>query len=96
MKKSSLIALLFFVLSSCNTTTEKKVAQKPVQATTKTTAKSPSIKVIDTDFSKKSLNPNPKNDFTVTFVTDFEWKPILKNDYLKTDILNKDKVPCAN
>ena len=52
------------------------------------------LKKLENDFSKKLLTSNPKDNFTVTEITDFKWKPILKNDYLKTDILNKNKPMC--
>jgi len=52
------------------------------------------LKKLEDDFSKKLLTSNPKTIFTVTQITDFEWKPILKNDYTKTDILNKNKPNC--
>jgi acetolactate decarboxylase len=49
---------------------------------------------MEDDFSKKLLSTNPKDNFSVTEITDFEWKPVLKNDYPKTDILNKNKSKC--
>ncbi len=52
------------------------------------------LKNLEDNFSKKLLNSNPNDNFTVTEVTGFQWKPILKNDYTKTDILNKNKKPC--
>jgi len=52
------------------------------------------LKKLEDDFSNKLLSENPKDNFTVIEITDFEWKPILKNDYIKTDILNKNKSIC--
>lgn len=52
------------------------------------------LKKMEDDFSKTLLTSNPKDIFTVTQITDFEWKPVLKNDYIKTDILNKNKSNC--
>jgi len=52
------------------------------------------LKKMEDDFSKKLLSTNPKDNFTVIQVTDFKWKPVLKNDYIKTDILNKNKSNC--
>jgi len=52
------------------------------------------LKKMEDDFSEKLLSTNPKDNFTVTEIADFEWKPILKNDYTKTDILNKNKPNC--
>ncbi len=52
------------------------------------------LKRLEDNFSKKLLSEDPKNNFTVTEIKDFKWQPILKNDYLKTDILNKDAKKC--
>ena len=52
------------------------------------------LKKMEDDFSKKLLSSNPKDNFTVTPIDNFEWKPVLKNDYIKTDILNKNKSNC--
>ncbi len=52
------------------------------------------LKKMEENFSKKLLLINPKENFLVTEVTDFKWEPILKNDYIKTDILNKNKPNC--
>ncbi len=53
------------------------------------------LKKLEDDFAQKLLQSNPKENFTVTQVNDFKWNPILKNDYLKTDVLNKNKPKCA-
>ncbi len=52
------------------------------------------LKKMEDDFSKKLLSENPKTNFIVTPIFSFEWKPVLKNDYIKTDILNKNKSNC--
>ena len=52
------------------------------------------LKSLEDEFSKLLLSTNPKDNFTVTSVVGFEWNPILKNDYSKTDILNKNKAKC--
>lgn len=44
-----------------------------------------------TDFLLKSV---PSDIFEVIVMSDFEWKPVLKNDFLKMDILNKGKSRC--
>jgi acetolactate decarboxylase len=44
--------------------------------------------------AKKLLASNPKDNFTAIEITNFEWNPVLKNDYIKTDILNKNKPNC--
>ncbi len=52
------------------------------------------LKELEVEFSKKLLSSNPKENFTVREITNFKWDPILKNDYSKTDILNKNKPIC--
>ncbi len=49
---------------------------------------------MEDEFSRKLMVSNPEEIYTATEITGFEWKPILKNDYLKTDILNKSKSAC--
>ncbi len=53
-----------------------------------------SLKQMEDDFSEKLLSTNPKDNFTVAELDSFEWNPILKNDFTKTDILNKNKEKC--
>jgi len=52
------------------------------------------LREMEDDFSQKLLSTNPKDNFTVTEIKEFKWKPVLKNDYIKTDILNKNKSNC--
>ncbi len=52
------------------------------------------LKQMEADFSEKLLTSNPKEIFTITEIRDFKWIPVLKNDYIKTDILNKNKSNC--
>ncbi len=52
------------------------------------------LKKMEDEFSEKLLTSNPKDNFTITEITNFQWKPVLKNDYVKTDILNKNKANC--
>ncbi|WP_047247347.1 FmdE family protein [Maribacter thermophilus] len=52
------------------------------------------LKKMEDDFTETLLSTNPKNNFTVTEATNFKWKPVLRNDFIKTDILNKDKEKC--
>lgn len=49
---------------------------------------------MENDFSEKLLSTNPKDNFTVTELDSFEWQPVLKNDFTKTDILNKNIEKC--
>lgn len=53
------------------------------------------LKKMEDEFTEKLLSTNPKDNFTVTEITDFKWRPVLKNDYIKTDILNKNKSKCS-
>ncbi len=52
------------------------------------------LKKMEDDFSEKLLSTPPNELFSVIEINDFEWKPVLKNDYTKTDILNKNKSNC--
>ncbi len=53
------------------------------------------LKSMEDAFSNKLLSENPKDNFTVVELADFEWNPTLKNDFIKTDILNKNKANCS-
>lgn len=53
------------------------------------------LKKMEDDFTETLLHADPNANFTVTEVTDFKWKPVLRNDFVKTDILNKDKSKCG-
>jgi len=53
------------------------------------------LRKLEDDFTAILLNANPDDIFTVKEVADFEWSPITKNNYLKTDILNKNALPCS-
>ncbi|MDE3740251.1 formylmethanofuran dehydrogenase subunit E family protein [Maribacter polysaccharolyticus] len=52
------------------------------------------LKNLEADFSGRLLTTDPKENFIVTEIVDFKWKPLKKNDYPKTDILNKNKSYC--
>jgi acetolactate decarboxylase len=52
------------------------------------------LKKMEDDFSEKLLSENPKDNFTISEIDDFQWNPVLKNNYIKTDILNKNKPKC--
>ena len=54
------------------------------------------LKKLEDEFSEKLLAENPKDNFTVTEITGFNWNPILKNNYTKTDVLNKNTKNCTN
>lgn len=52
------------------------------------------LKKLEDKFAKKLLNSNPKQIFIVEELTDFGWKPTLKSNFLKTDIINKKAGTC--
>ena len=52
------------------------------------------LKIMEENFAQKLLSTDPKDNFTVTSLPEFNWNPVLKNDYIKTDILNKNKEKC--
>ncbi len=52
------------------------------------------LKKMEDGFSKKLLSEDPKNNFLVAKINNFKWNPILKNDFVKTDVLNKYKSKC--
>jgi formylmethanofuran dehydrogenase subunit E len=52
------------------------------------------LKKLEDDFTQKLIDSDPKEIFTVKRISNFVWKPKLKNDYLKTDIINKLQPKC--
>ncbi len=55
-----------------------------------------SLKEMEDDFSLFLLRSPTDSLFEVRELTDFEWHPVLRNDFIKTDILNKNLAPCKN
>lgn len=55
-----------------------------------------SLRKMEDDFTKFLLKSNPNNLFNVSQVVNFIWSPVLKNDFQKTDVLNKDMMNCDN
>ena len=55
-----------------------------------------SLRQMEDDFTKFLLKSNPDNLFTVSQVANFIWSPVLKNDFQKTDVLNKEKEDCGD
>jgi acetolactate decarboxylase len=49
---------------------------------------------MEDNFSEKLLASNPKNIFIIDEILNFNWNPVLKNTFIKTDILNKQKPNC--
>ncbi len=52
------------------------------------------LKSLEDAFAQYLLSTDPKKNFKVRRLDHFDWAPVLKNDYLKTDILNKNKSKC--
>jgi acetolactate decarboxylase len=53
-----------------------------------------SLKILEDNFSQLLMTGNPNDFFEITDVDRFDWNPILSNDFIKTDILNKDLEVC--
>ncbi len=52
------------------------------------------LKLLEDDFTDFLLRSNPEKLFTISEIDDFVWNPNPKNDYLKSDILNKNIPDC--
>lgn len=52
------------------------------------------LRKLEDDFTQTLIKSDPKKLFTVKEIYNFEWKPKIKNDYFKTDILNKSLPDC--
>lgn len=49
------------------------------------------LKALEDDFTDFLLASKPEDLFIVEPLADFTWQPRLKNDFIKTDVLNKDR-----
>jgi formylmethanofuran dehydrogenase subunit E len=49
------------------------------------------LKTLEDNFTEYLLSTNPQDNFTVIELIDFQWEPVLTNEFIKTDILNKNK-----
>lgn len=52
------------------------------------------LKKLEDDFSNKLLTTEASKNFAVTEINNFKWQPNLKNDFIKTDIINKNMPKC--
>lgn len=52
------------------------------------------LRKLEDDFTQTLIQSAPSKLFTVKEILNFEWNPKTKNDYLKTDILNKHLPAC--
>ncbi|MEX2411631.1 MAG: hypothetical protein WD607_09750 [Candidatus Paceibacterota bacterium] len=48
------------------------------------------LKKMEDDFSTFLLDANPTELFVIEKLNDFKWKPQLENQFIKTDIINKN------
>lgn len=54
-----------------------------------------SLRYLEDQFARKLFSSNAQQLFILTNLSSFQWKPILKSDYLKTDVLNKFGKECT-
>lgn len=52
------------------------------------------LRKLEDDFTQTLIQSDPTKLFTVKEIQNFEWNPKTKNDYLKTDIINKNLSDC--
>ena len=52
------------------------------------------LRQLEDDFTQTLIQSDPTKLFTVKEIQNFEWKPKTINDYLKTDIINKNLPNC--
>jgi acetolactate decarboxylase len=53
-----------------------------------------SLKIMEDNFSQLLITGNPIDFFEIAEIDSFTWNPTLSNDFIKTDILNKDLEVC--
>ncbi|NIK73595.1 acetolactate decarboxylase [Thermonema lapsum] len=52
------------------------------------------LRKLEDDFTQNLIQSDPTKLFTVKEIQHFKWNPKTKNDYLKTDIINKNLPEC--
>lgn len=52
------------------------------------------LRKLEDDYTLFLQQNKPENLFELKTLSEFVWKPVLKNDFLKTDILNKNAERC--
>ncbi len=52
------------------------------------------LKKLEDNFTKQLYHYEPSKIFTVTKIDNFNWQPNTNNNYIKTDILNKQQPKC--
>lgn len=54
-----------------------------------------SLRLLEDRYMKKLLNTDLDKLFTIEVLTDFQWEPRTKYDYIKSDIINKNLKECS-
>jgi acetolactate decarboxylase len=54
------------------------------------------LKKLEDDFSQLLLSSNPAGLFIVDAIQKFNWQPVLENNFIKTDIINKALPSCKH
>jgi len=54
-----------------------------------------SLRKLQDDFTKHILSKKPQDLFIVEEIKNYQWMPFLRNDFIKTDILNKKLLKCV-
>lgn len=49
------------------------------------------LKRLEEKYAKFLMRTPPKLNFTVKHITQFNWQPVLQSNFIKTDIINKNK-----
>ncbi len=52
------------------------------------------LQSLEDDFATELLSTKASDNFIVHKISNFNWEPVLKGDFIKTDVLNKDKAKC--
>ncbi|MFV8339517.1 formylmethanofuran dehydrogenase subunit E family protein [Flavobacterium sp. LB3P21] len=52
------------------------------------------LKKLEDDFTDKLLTLEPKEIFVIEEIENFNWQPLLKNNFIKTDVINKEMPLC--
>jgi len=53
-----------------------------------------SLRKLESQFSTFLLSKNPQDLFIIDEIKNYKWLPVLKNNFLKTDVLNKNLKNC--
>jgi acetolactate decarboxylase len=54
------------------------------------------LRKLEDEFSDFLLKSSPQALFEIQEINDFQWSPTLKNDFVKTDVLNKNQTSCKH